>query len=167
MKINYPPYPVYPLLFDNSILMQQIGAADIPQIIEISFYNGQQAENLEMAIAMQKQIDKDYLDENTIHWGIFEKKTGLIVGTCGYYRGFANNSGELGCILLPAFRGFRYMSAALRLAIQFGIKNMGLSEIKAITNQKNEPALILLHRLGFVKTNDLPDEDIEFVYIIN
>jgi ribosomal-protein-alanine N-acetyltransferase len=118
---------MFPQLSDARILMRALTIADIPQAIEISFYDGKPAENLETAISMQEQIDKDYSDGNTVHWGIFEQGSGLLVGTCGYYRGFANNSGELGCILLPKFRGQGYMSAALRLAIQFGIESMKLS----------------------------------------
>lgn len=30
----------------------------------------------------------------------------------GYYRGFENASGELGCVLLPQFRGQGFMTSA-------------------------------------------------------
>ncbi|MBW8361321.1 MAG: GNAT family N-acetyltransferase [Kaistella sp.] len=47
-----------------------------------------------------------------------------MVGTCGFYRGFANEEGELGCILLSRYRGQGFMTGALRAAIDFGLHHI-------------------------------------------
>lgn len=54
------------------------------------------------------------------------------------------------------------MTSAMRLAIDFGINNIGLNRIWAITSAQNEKAIKLLERLGFVKIRELADNEIEF-----
>lgn len=70
--------------------------------------------------------------------------------------------GELGCVLKSKFRGQGYMTIAMKLAIEFGFNEIGLTKIIAITSKQNYDALKLLERLNFMKTADLPDDDIEF-----
>lgn len=113
---------------------------------------------------MQAKINKDYLDGNSIHWGIADKLTNKIVGTCGYYRGLDKGEGELGCVFLPQCRGQGFMTSAMLLAIDFGINNIGLNRIWAITNRQNEKAIKLLERLNFIKMADLNDGGIEYEF---
>ena len=131
-------------------------------LLEISYYDAKQAKNVEQAIEMQAKIDKDYADGNSIHWGIEELSTNKIVGTCGYYRGLDKGEGELGCVLLPQFRGQGFMTNAMQLAIDFGLKNMELKRIWAITSKENNHAIKLLERINFIKLTDLPDDEIEY-----
>jgi len=87
---------------------------------------------------------------------------GRIVGTCGYYRGLDKGEGELGCVLLPAFRGQGLMMAAMQLAIGFGIHHIGLKRIWAITTKDNHKARKLFDRLGFVMFKELPSGEITY-----
>lgn len=161
-KIKTPLYSNFPVVSNDKITLRQIQNSDVNDIIGISFYDAIQATTLEQAIEMNSKINQDYEDGNSIHWGIFENKTNKIVGTCGYYRGFENGKGELGCVLLPQFRGQGFMSEAMLLAIDFGLKNMNLKKIWAITSQKNQKASQLMERLNFKKIRDLEDNDVEF-----
>lgn len=54
------------------------------------------------------------------------------------------------------------MTIAMKLAIEFGFNEIGLTKIIAITSKQNYDALKLLERLNFMKTADLPDDEIEF-----
>lgn len=54
------------------------------------------------------------------------------------------------------------MISAILLAIGFGIKNIGLKRIWAITSQQNEKAIKLLERLNFKKIRVLDDNEVEF-----
>lgn len=163
--LQLPPYPIFPELIGDNILLRAISTDDIKDIIEISFYDGKAAINEQEAAAMQHKIDADYLRGDSIHWGIADKYTDTIMGTCGYYRGLDKGIGELGCILKPAFRGQGHMSAALKLAIDFGLHTIKLSRITAITSQENRQALKLLTRLHFIKTADLADDSVEFEFL--
>lgn len=160
--MNLPPYATYPNVSDDRILLREIQDRDIENIVEISRYDGKKAKNVAEASAMQQKIHQNYLDGESIHWGIVDKANNLIVGTCGYYRGLAEGAGELGCILSAAHYGKGYMTAALRLAIDFGLKHIGLERVFAVTTQQNIKAVQLLERLGFVQTAHQEGESMEF-----
>lgn len=162
IRMNLPPYPNFPNLNSNKISLRQILASDLKDLIEISFYDAIQAKTLAEATAMQAKIDQDYQDGNSIHWGIVDRLMGNIVGTCGYYRGFDNGQGELGCVLLPQYYGQGYMTAAMALAIDFGLNQLQLKRIWAATSQQNDKAIQLLVRLNFVKIADLADQEVEY-----
>jgi ribosomal-protein-alanine N-acetyltransferase len=160
--MNLPPYSSYPNIAGHKISLRQIIPSDIKDIIEISYYDAIQATTVEQASEMQAKINKDYSDGNSIHWGIVENITNKIVGTCGYYRGLDIGAGELGCILLPKYRGQGFMSLAMSLAIEYGISQIGLTRIWAETSQDNHNAIKLLERLNFIKIVDLADNYIEY-----
>lgn len=162
--MNLPPYQNFPEISTDRIILRAITSEDLKDILEISYYDAVQAKNVEEAAEMQSRIDEDYLDGNTIHWGIADSETNKIVGNVGYYRGFENESGELGCVLLPKFQGKGFMTLAMELAIDFGLKNMELKRIWSATSKDNLPAIKLLERLNFLKTADLPHNEIEFEY---
>jgi len=134
----------------------------LEDLIEICFYDGVKASTVEEAQEMQLKINADYHSGNSVHWGIRDMESGRLVGTCGYYRGF-EKGGELGCVLLPQFRGQGFMTPALQLAVRFGLETIGLERIYAITTNSNHKAIALLERIGFHKTTDLEDEAVEYV----
>ncbi len=162
--MKLPPYDIYPNISDNRISLRQVLQSDIEDILEISFYDSIQAKTLQHATEMQAKIYKDYMDGNSIHWVIDDKATNRLIGTCGYYRGFVNGAGELGCVLLPQFYGQGFMTNAMQLAIDFGINSIGLNRIWAVTTKKNLKAIKLLDRLQFIKIADLEDDQIEYTF---
>jgi len=105
MKIAKPPYEYFPIIRSDHIIIRQISPSDIKDIEEISVYDGKYALSEDEATQILSKVDKDYLDGNSIHWGINDIEKNIIVGTYGYYRGFENEIGELGCIMRPGFRG--------------------------------------------------------------
>ena len=161
-KMKLPPYPIFPNITGDKILLRQIITADINDLVEISFYDAVQATTVQKATEMQAKIDKDYFDGNSIHWGIADKLTNKIVGTCGYYRGLDKGEGELGCVLLPQYRGQGYMTSAMVLSIEFGLNTIGLKRIWAITSHHNAETIKLLERLNFIKIANLDDNDVEY-----
>jgi ribosomal-protein-alanine N-acetyltransferase len=157
MTTAYPPYKNFPMLISNQIVLRQIINADADEIMEISYYDGIQACNPNEAIEMQKKISQDYLQGDSIHWGIIDAQSSKLVGTCGYYRGFANNIGELGYVLKPSFEGKGYMTNALKKAIEFGIDIIGLHKIIAITEKSNIKSQNVLKKLNFVQEAEQDD----------
>jgi len=160
--MKLPPYNNFPNISNDKILLRQILTADIKDLVEISFYDAVQATTVQQATEMQVKINQDYIDGNSIHWGIADRLTNKIVGTCGYYRGFDKGEGELGCVLLPQYRGQGYMTSAMLLAIEFGLNAIGLKRIWAATSQQNKEAIKLLERLGFIKIANLDDNEVEY-----
>ncbi len=163
--MNLPPYQNFPELSSDTLILRKIVEGDIESLVEISFYNALPALTVEDAAEMQERINLDYQNGSSIHWGIADKKSNNIMGTVGYYRGFKNGSGELGCVLKPEFQGKGLMTEAMKLAIKFGINEMKLRKIGAITSGENKPAIQLLKRLSFVKIRDLDDDEVEYVFV--
>ena len=163
MITNYPPYKDFPILSSNQIILRQVLNTDADEIMEISYYDGIEASNANEAIEMQKKINQDYLQGNSIHWGIVDAQSSKLVGTCGYYRGFVNNTGELGYVLKPSFEGRGYMSNALKKAIEFGVNIIGLQNIIAITEKSNIKSQNVLKRLNFVQESE-QDNYITYIY---
>lgn len=163
--MNLPPYTVFPSLACEEVTLREIQCSDLGYIINISYYDSIQAQNIRHAQKMQNKIQNDYEQGNSIHWGIIENLNKTIVGTCGYYRGFKKGEGELGCVLLPEFRGRGYMVSAMKLAINFGKNHMHLKRIWAVTSKDNNPALRLLERLNFQIANDHRLEEVELELI--
>lgn len=160
--MNLPPFNEFPNLSTEEIVLREILMSDIPDIIDISFYDAKPAEDVTQATLMQERINQDYNQAYSLHWGIANSTTNKIMGTCGYYRGFEDGTGELGCVLRPIFHGQGIMTNALRLAIDFGFNKMKLKRIVAFTTKPNDRAIKLLNRLGFIKVKDLQDDEIEF-----
>jgi len=161
-NMRLPPYDKFPSISDDKIVLRQIQFSDINDIIEISFYDAIQATTLTQATEMQSKINEDYTNGNSIHWGIADKLTNKIVGTCGYYRGLDKGEGELGCVLLPQYRGQGYMTFAMLLAIEFGLNNIGLKSIWAATTKQNEKAIKLIEKLNLIKIADLDNNEVEY-----
>ena len=161
---HLPPFIKYPLLENDNVLLREIDKNDIPSIKSITTYNRVLAETNEIAWKYAQKIKDDYIKGQSVHWGIIDKKSNQIIGTCGYYRGFENNRGELGCVLLPEYRGKGLMKEALQLAICFGYSNLHLEEVFALTNSNNEQAINLLNSLDFKFTKKIDELDIEVVY---
>lgn len=161
-RLSLPPYTIFPEIIGDQILLRQIVSTDVIDIIEISYYNAVRATTIHEASNMQAAINKDYRNGNSIHWGIADKLTNNILGTCGYYRGLATGEGELGCVLLPQYRGQGYMNAAMLLAIEYGLKTIGLKRIWARTNRQNQKAINLLEKLSFSKVADSEADETEY-----
>ena len=146
-----PPYPVFPTIFSERIMLREVTPADLDDILEISVYDGKPAASTAEALEMLQRIEQDYLNGETVHWGIADKVSNVMMGTCGYYRGFQAETGELGCVLRPAFRGKGIMTEAMQAAIDFGFRQIGLKQIIASTSQHNIKAVAVLERLFFKK----------------
>ena len=160
--MKLPPYVIFPEIIGERVSLKQIRSSDIVDLVEISFYDAVQATSLQSAIEMQDRINRDYFEGNSIHWGIADNATNKIVGTCSYCRGFDKGEGELGCVLLSDYRGQGYMTAAMLLAIEFGLANMELKRIWAATSLNNIKAIKLLERLSFIKVANLNNDVVEY-----
>lgn len=88
MKPINLPFSKFPIIIGEKITLREIIPKDLKDLVEISYYDAIQATTVEEAAEMQAKINQDYLNGNSIHWGIADSVTAKIVGTCGYYRGF-------------------------------------------------------------------------------
>lgn len=167
MPLLRPPFAEFPSLTTARLHLRALTAADVPQILPISFFEGQQAHSLAEAAQMQAAIWGEYAKGTGIHWGIaLRADPAVVVGTCGFYRGFAGDMGEIGYVLLPAFRGQGYATEAARALARLGCEVFGLREVIAYTDLDNAASMAVLRRAGFRETPSArPHEARRFTFV--
>lgn len=159
------PSREFPIIPGKRITLREIQHTDLLDILDISYYDCQKASTVEQAAAMQNLIQQNYHEGSSVHWGIALNDSNKLAGTCGYYRGFEKEAGELGCILLPQFYEKGFMTEAMNLAIEYGKNTLRLKRIWAETSNSNQAAINLLNRLGFKKTADLEEDEVIYDYV--
>jgi [ribosomal protein S5]-alanine N-acetyltransferase len=140
-----------PVLANDRVRLRAVSPADAPSIVEISFYDGVPAASELDALTMLAWIEADRARGESLHWGICLPGSDEVVGTIGYYRGFAGGVGEVGYVLRRAFRGRGIMTHALELVADYGLSRLGLAAVVAHTDPTNRPSIALLRRAGFVE----------------
>lgn len=144
-----------PTIETKRLKLQHIALSDLQDIIEISSYDGLQARDHSQALQFFKQICEDQRKAQTIHWGIYKQSCSTIIGTCGFYRGFKDNMGEIGYILKPDFRGYGFMAESVRELINFAENTLKLRGVFAITSAENLASQRVLMKSGLILANSI------------
>lgn len=139
----------FPRLSNVDLILRRVVPSDASAVQEISYYDGVAAATVEEAAVMLEQIERDYDQGDSVHWGICVRGSDEVLGTCGFYRGYPDNVGEIGYILRVAYRGRGIMTAALRQVVAFGLNEMHLAGVVAYTDPTNAASVGVLKRLGF------------------
>ena len=142
-------FDAFPELSSEDLILRRITPDDAPTIREISFYDGVPAASEQEVLLILERIEQDYAQGDTVHWGICLQGVDEVVGTCGFYRGYPDNVGEIGYVLKEAYRGRGNMTKALRRVITFGLEEMALAGVVAYTDAANLASRGVLNRLGF------------------
>jgi ribosomal-protein-alanine N-acetyltransferase len=152
MKPTRPPFSNYPILANEQIILRKSEKTDLQQLVEISFYDGIPAKDEDDAQLMDERITSDYMSGNSIHWIITSTATSEVLGSCGFYRGFENDAGEIGYVLKKSHKGKGHMAEAIKLMLEFGWNELKLKSIFAITAQDNLASKNVLNKTGFKET---------------
>ncbi len=141
-----------PCIYTQRLILRRVRPTDVPALLPISFFEGRRAETLAEAQAMRRRI---YAEEvatgRGLHWALALRATGQVLGSAGFYRGFADGRGEIGYVLLPAFQGHGYATEAAVAMTTFGFNRLGLREVFAQTDPDNAASVAVLHRAGFAE----------------
>ncbi len=152
--VNKHYFEKLPVLSNDRLMLKEIEPHEVKAIIEISVYDGVFAKSEAEAISILEKISRDAAKGETLHWGIFLKNTSELAGTCGYYRGFADNRGEIGYVLHPSYRGLGIMTEAVKLIVDFGFDILNLHSVIAYTDPANSASIAVLQRVGFKKVKN-------------
>jgi [ribosomal protein S5]-alanine N-acetyltransferase len=144
-----------PTLSSKRLKLRRVSPSDEASLIDISYYDGKPAKSESEVSVILEKIAEDTRRGETLHWVICLKDSDDVVGTCGFYRGFKNNVGEVGYILKEAYRGRGMMTEALEVVIDFGFTTMRLKNIIAYTDKTNVGSINVLKRLAF---EEVPSE---------
>lgn len=148
MKEKYY-FDVFPELTSERLLLKEIRLSEANQMIEITAYDGQQAENNRDVVRILSQIALDYFNGDGITWGLYLKSTGEFIGNCCFCRGYQNNIAEIGYVLKADFRGHGYMTEAVKTVTRFGLQDMKVKQVCAYTAPDNRASQSVLLTAGF------------------
>ena len=82
-------------------------------------------------------------------WAVVEKKSGKMIGTCGFTSfDLPNDSAEIGYVLNPDFHGLGYATEAAAKVIEFGFTTLDLHRIEARFMKENTASLRVMEKLG-------------------
>jgi ribosomal-protein-alanine N-acetyltransferase len=143
---------------NHRLLLREIIEADYPHLIEISFYDGVPAQSVQDAKIMNEKIILDVRAGDSFHWVICDLISGEIFGTCGFYRGFQEQTGEIGYVLKASAQGKGIMGEAVGLMLEFGWKQLKLKSIVAFTTNDNQASINLLKKHHFIQEKSKAEE---------
>jgi len=108
-----------------------------------------------------EQIQEEYGKKNAINWGIFDEHK--LIGTIGFYRGFENNEGEIGYMLIPSYQQKGIMSKMVPFFLKFAKERMQLSSVCAYTAPDNIGSQKVLTNSGL---DQIQSDENDFKYRI-
>lgn len=111
-------------------------------------------------LAEAEEIISFHINDTGTRWGLFSKKDGSLIGSCGYHcwHQAESSSIELGYDLAKAHWGQGLMAEALLAVIDFGFEGLGVSKIEATPHKDNQRSIVLLERLGFDREDELRED---------
>lgn len=85
----------------------------------------------EYTVRYLQYVTSRYRTGDFYDWAIVDKKSGKMIGTCGFTRfDFINNAAEIGYVVNPSFRGRGIASEALGRVIKFGFEELPLNRLE-------------------------------------
>ncbi|MDZ4768720.1 MAG: GNAT family protein [Chloroflexota bacterium] len=99
---------------------------------------------------MLAYFDKEYSWRHQIRWGIIERATETLIGTCCLFDfDWQHHHAEIGYDLSVSHWGQGIMSEALLPVLDYGFDTLDLHRIEARLTPENSASSRLLERLGF------------------
>lgn len=82
-------------------------------------------------------------------WAVVLNSEDKMIGTCGFTRfDYNNNSGEIGYVINPAYRGQGIADEAVRAVMQFGFETLRLNRIEAKFIEGNLASMRVMEKTG-------------------
>mgnify|MGYP000209284367 FL=1 len=147
LELLYP----FPRLVSQRLTLSQVEDVNLDHFVEITSFNDK-ARTREEAIELLTLIKNQYNNFFGITWGMYFNEE--LIGTIGFYRGFENETGEVGYVIRESFRRKGFLKEAMETVIEFGFKQLELRTISAFTPDYNHGSVAALKAFGFKKTEE-------------
>jgi [ribosomal protein S5]-alanine N-acetyltransferase len=150
--------PPFPALETPRLTLRELVEEDAPSLLAIHgdteamryFGTDPLKELAEAEKVIEKFASWRTAQTTGVRWGIVEKESGNLVGSCGL---FGHNREWRRCLtgyeLARNSRSKGYMQEALCTAYTWGFSEMQLNRIEALIHPENKESLSLAKRLGF------------------
>lgn len=111
--------------------------------------------DVSLVTAMLASVDEMLATGESIEWGVAERSSDRLMGTCGLH-GFSvgDDSAEVGCLLARAQWGRGIMREALVAMFAYAKVWLGLTRLRADIDAANERSIKLFEALGFRRAHD-------------
>ncbi len=146
---------IFPELKTAHLSLKQVQIVDLVPLLEIARFRYDHPTENDVK-ALLSRLDADFKAQQSINWGLY--LDGELIGTCGFYRGFSNQIGEVGFVMRKAFRRRGFMYEALEVIARYGFQTLYLKSIVALTLDKNNGAVGVLEKVGFSRTKEMDGE---------
>lgn len=95
-------------------------------------------------------LQKQYQNASFFDWALVDKKSGKMIGTCGFTEIYEKRkTAEVGYVLSPAFHRQGLAPEALNKVMEYGFCTLGLNRLLARVMEENLASQKVLTRLGF------------------
>ena len=96
-----------------------------------------------------KFVEKRYRAGQFYDWGVVEKKSGRMIGTCGFTSiDIEHKKAEIGYVINPDFQRLGYAPEAASAVLEFGFSELELNRIECRFMRENEASLKVMKKLG-------------------
>ncbi len=150
--MNTKVFEAFTELQTERLTLRSLDEKQLEALKEIASFKVPDATAADVRNLLEK-TETEYAAQRGITWGLYHH--GILIGTCGYYRGFANDSGEIGYVMRAAYRRKGFMKEAVEAVVSFGFTQMELVEVTAYTRDDNLPSIELLRSFGFRATDKM------------
>ncbi|CAN5516004.1 GNAT family N-acetyltransferase [soil metagenome] len=154
---------ILPVLETQRLKLRKVEDSDLEYIIPIIFCEGVTATDFDSAKMLMKKIYSKFDEGMVLHWGMSLKENDKVIGGVGFYRGFENNIGEIGYIIMPEYRNRGLVNEACLCLIDYALNTLMLSNISAYTTEDNEGSKAVLRKLSFTQVDSDKKELIKFL----
>lgn len=154
-----------PTLNTERLILRKIEKSDLndvhdyasdPEVSRFLLWNPHQS--IEFTKLYLKTVSSFYKKGIFYDWGIVDKKSGKLIGTCGFTDiDVKNESAEVGYVLNRNFWGQKIAKEALLRVLEFGFVTLGLNRIEARYLIENERSRRVLEKCGMKYEGTLKD----------
>jgi RimJ/RimL family protein N-acetyltransferase len=146
-----------PTLETGRLLIRRLRLDDAPAMLEIlsdaetvRFWGRPMMTELAQAEQYTRENLRWMEDGHCLYWGVEEKSSGRMIGTCTLFRlDLSNRRGEIGYLLNRAYWQQGFMSEVLGSVIAYAFTELELHRLEADTDPENIASIRLLERFGF------------------
>lgn len=133
------------MLFDDAQDMYEYSSnPDVPKYL--TWYPHP---DIEYTMAYLRYVSQKYRTGDIFDWAVVDKKSGKMIGTCGFARiDYPNDSAEIGYVLNPNFQRKGIAAEAASLVIKFGFEMLELERIEARYMVENTPSRKVMEKCG-------------------
>ena len=152
-----------PTIPTGRLLLRAVTPADVPALFGVfgdpvvcRYWSRPPLPDLDAAAALQAEIARRFEERALFQWGIAERGSGTLVGTCTLAALSAEHRrAELGYALARAAWGRGYVAEALPALIGFAFETLELHRLEADVDPRNERSIRALEREGFEREGHL------------